>query len=215
MTFHADRDPIAITVPRVKLLKDSEPGVNRWNELYLVSVAVDEGGVRTPALHYNLNVFPRLKKGDEIEMLGDGYLVYGPANPGAFVAVSVLFVESDEDVRELGARISDALDSEGVETAMDMIAAAAQPTAHLATSIAKVALGVASRVLASSRDDQLFRIEGSYLRDRPTPFDINRRQKLANRFVEADLQVIPLAASNGQGPSPAVAQSSVAQSSVA
>lgn len=54
--------------------------------------------------------------------------------------------------------------------------------------------------LKENKDDELFRTEGTFLRDHAVPFHINRKySNLGNDFVDMSLQILPLALSNGQG----------------
>ena len=48
-------------------------------------------------------------------MLGDGHLLYGPANPGEFVALSVLIMECDRDMRKLGEELDRVVKSKAVD----------------------------------------------------------------------------------------------------
>ena len=43
--------------------------------------------------------FPKVRPKSTVTMLGDGHLLYGPKQPGEFVALSVLMMESDADIR--------------------------------------------------------------------------------------------------------------------
>jgi len=59
--------------------------------------------------------FPKVRKGATVRMLGDGHLLYGPANPGEFVAMSVLIMESDRDLRTLGDELDKIVKSKAVD----------------------------------------------------------------------------------------------------
>ncbi len=75
MPFDKDNDKIAITIPRFTLRDISEGPFQRFAEPYIVSVAADEHGQATPKLSFNMMEFPRVGKGETVEMLGDGHLV--------------------------------------------------------------------------------------------------------------------------------------------
>jgi len=99
--FDPHQDKIAITVPKFEFLKNSEGFLMQpYNEPYILSFAVDSSGRSEPRLDFNFEPFYKVRPGDTVKMLGDGLLLYGPRNPGEFVALSVLVMESDEDVRK-------------------------------------------------------------------------------------------------------------------
>ena len=87
MPFDPKTSKIAITIPHFKLLKRADP-FQKYSEPYIVSLAVDEADTKRTELGFNLMPFPKVRKGATVRMLGDGHLLYGPANPGEFVALS-------------------------------------------------------------------------------------------------------------------------------
>jgi hypothetical protein len=201
MTFDKNKDKIAVTIPYFKLLASSDGARkknNFYNEPYVVSVAVDAQGKASPLLDFSTMPFPKVHKGQSVEMLGNGHLVYGPKNPGEFLAVSVLIMESDADVRARGERLERFVQSKAVELGLGAVMAA-NATAGSALAILKELTQFIAGWLKDNGDDELMRTEGTFLRDDVVPYHVNRRYQRANDFIDLAVQIIPLEASNGQG----------------
>lgn len=198
-SFDAHNDPIAITIPRFKILKKADGPFQRRQEPYIISLAIDHrSGGANPAIDFNAIPFPNVLVGDEISMLGNGHMLYGPKNPGEWVALSVLFMESDRDIRAIGAETEAIANSKATQLAIKAILLAA-PTYGTVVGVLKELTELIAKQLKSNRDDELFRTQGVFLRDHPIPFDINRSYVRSNQFIEAQFQILPLQRSNHQG----------------
>lgn len=203
MTFDPHQDPIAITVPRFTLheSQDGPLGTRHLyrNEPFLLTLSADQRGTAPPRIAFNTAAYPNVMEGDTIEMLGDGHLVYGPENPGDWVAVSVLLMESDAGLRRagvsLGSLVSDAASEAGLKALLS-----SNPTVLAVGTAVELVGNLVSQVLTSNRDDELLRVQGTFLRGSCVPYDINRKFTRTNRAASLDVKVIPLAAANGQGP---------------
>ncbi len=199
MSFDSTKDKIAITIPEFTLKKNADGFFNKYNEPYIVSLAVDESGKANPTIEFNFMPFPKVRHGNTVKMLGDGHLLYGPKNPGNFVAVSVLFMESDSDMRELGKGLEGIVKSKAAELGIGTLIKA-NPGSAAILGILKEATQLIAGILKNNKDDELFRIEGSFLRDHPTPYHVNRKyENLGNDYIDVSMQVIPLSKPNGQG----------------
>lgn len=191
-------DPIAITIPRFSLLKKADR-FDRYSEPYIVSMAFDANDRVEPVIDFNFMPFPKVAKGGTVTMLGDGHLIYGPANPGEFLAMSVLIMECDHDIRAAGRFAEEALRSSAADLAMKALLSA-NPGAYGVVSILKELTGFIAARLKANKDDELFRISGSFLRGHPVPYHVGREYEHSNDYVAVTTRVIPLASSNGQGP---------------
>jgi hypothetical protein len=197
--FDRNNAKIAITMPRFTLLRRRDGIFQKRNEPYVVSVAVDAAqNQANPSIDFNALPFPNVVAGDEIRMLGHGHLFYGPRHPGAWVALSVLFMESDQDLRDLGTRVNRVVQSKATDLAMKTVLAA-KPGFGPVIGLLKELTQLVAAELQSNKDDELFRTHGIFLRDHPAPFDINRVYHRSNEFIEAEIKVTPLDAPNGQG----------------
>jgi len=169
MSFNPTTDKIAITIPKFTLKKNADPFIfGKYNEPYIVSLAVDEQGSANPVIDFNTMPFPKVKVGNTVSMLGDGHLLYGPKNPGQYVALSVLIMESDSDMRNLGGKIEEIVGSKAVELGIGAIIAA-NPGSAAILGILKELTQLVAGELKNNKDDELFRTEGTFLRDHPVP----------------------------------------------
>ena len=199
--FDPNKDKIAITIPKFTLLKSSDNAFDRYNEPYIVSLAVDANGGGPSNIDFSALPFPKVARGGTVEMFGDGHLVYGPKNPGEFVAISILVMESDKEIRELGQAIEGIVQSKAVALGMNAVIAA-NPGAFGILGILKELTQLVSGMLQKNGDDELFRTEGSFLRGHSRPYHINEGYTRENDSVRLNLKVIPLQVSDGFGPTP-------------
>lgn len=199
MTFNPQSDKIAITVPKFTLKKSGDGPFSKYSEPYIVSMAIDEGGSATPSIDFNMMPFPKVAKGGEVNMLGVGHLVYGPKNPGSFVALSILVMESDNDLRELGENLKQIVNHQAVELGISAIITSNPGSAGI-LGILKELTNLVSGQLKQNKDDELFRVDGSFLQGSSVPYHINREYTdLNNDYISMALRIIPLNESNGQG----------------
>ena len=197
--FNKNTSKIAITVPQFTLLKkQAEPFEGGYNEPYIVSLAIDGHDTKLPTISFNLMPFPRVKAGDTIKMLGDGHLLYGPAQPGEFVALSVLVMESDSDIRKAGTLIQSFVSGKAVDLGLAAIIAA-NPGAGSVIAILRVLMETLATMLKNNSDDELYRVEGVFLQNSDVPYDINREFTSNNDYIGLTVRVIPLEEANGQG----------------
>jgi len=201
MPFDPNNDKIAITVPKFTLLKHVDGIFQRYNEPYITSVAVDAAGGANPKIDFNFMPFPKVAKGGTVTMLGDGHLIYGPKNPGDFVAIAVLVMENDQDIRDLGKQIETVVQSKAVDLGIKAVVAA-NPGYAAVLGILKELTALVAGFQKENGDDELFRTEGTFLKGHPVPYHINRSYELGNDFASLSLNVIPLMEHNLQGPPP-------------
>jgi hypothetical protein len=201
MPFDPKKGKIAITIPKFTLLKHVDGPLQKYNEPYIVSVAIDESGKANPKIDFNFMPFPKIAKGGTVRMLGDGHIVYGPKNPGEFVAISILIMENDKDIQKLGKVIEKVVKSKAVDLGIKAIVVA-NPGAAAVLGILKELTQLVAGFLKNNEDDELFRTEGTFLRGHPVPYHINRSYKVGNDFVNLNLDVIPLKDHNKEGPKP-------------
>lgn len=196
--FNPELDKIAVVVKEFTLKKKSDFFFDRYSEPYIVSLAIDEGGASNPSIDFNILPFPHVKKGDKITFDGQGHLIYGPENPGQFLAYSILFMESDKDVREFGKFLEEMMKSEAVNIGAKALLAAA-PTYSTAITILQKLTELMAVQLQKNKDDELFRRNGTLLRDVIPAFDILRTYESENDFINTKTSIIPLKSSNKLG----------------
>lgn len=206
MLFNPQSDPIAITVPRLAIVKTYAPNPieaifeGTTSEPYLVTLAVDANNVVQKSLELNMACYPNMRPMSAVDMLGHGHLVYGPRNPGAFVTASILVMESDRDINEVGATLEDLLGSEAAKLGVKALMAA-NPGATAIISIVQKLAELLGRRLRANKDDHLLTVHGTYLQGAMVPYDVNRMSTHKNDYVEIAVKCMPLSEPNGQGPS--------------
>lgn len=201
MGFDRNTSKIAITMSQFTLLKSSEFLFDRYSEPYIVSLAIDNSIGHAGALRFNYMSFPKVRQGSTLTMLGDGHLLYGPDNPGDYLALSLLLMESDNDMREKGEAIEQIVTSKAVDLGFKAVILANPGSAAMLGLLKELTAFTAGR-LAHNGDDETFRTEGAFLRDQPNPYHINRSYTQRNDFVELELKIIPLEVPNGEGAEP-------------
>lgn len=201
MSFDPNQDSIAISIPKFTLLKHADAVFQRYNEPYITSVAIDAAGAADPKIDFNFMPFPKVAVGGTVTMLGDGHIVYGPRNPGEFVAISVLVMESDQEMVDLGKRVEQVVQTKAVDLGIKTLVASDPGSAAVLAVLKELTQWVAA-VLKENKDDELFRTEGTFLRGHAVPYHINRSYEVGNDFVSLNLSVLPLRNNNGQGLAP-------------
>lgn len=201
MSFDPLTDKIAITIPEFSVLKKMDGPFGKYLEPYIVSIAIDEHGTHDPKISFNVMPYPKVAVGGRVKMLGDGHLLYGPKNPGQFVALSVLIMESDSDLHSIGDTIETLISSKATELSIAAIVAA-NPGSSAILGILKELTQLIAGELKNNKDDEIFRTSGTFLRDHAVPYHINREYTdIGNDFINLSMKIIPLDAGNGQGSS--------------
>lgn len=196
--FNPKKDKIAVVIKNFTLKKKSEFFFDRYSEPYIVSMAIDKAGANNPAIDFNVLPYPNVRQGETVSFDGQGHLLYGPKNPGEFLAYTVLFLESDKDIRQAGKIIEEIITSEATNIGAKAILAANPTYGTAITLLQKIAELVAVQ-MQKNKDDELFRRNGTLLRDVTPPYDILRTYTSENDFIKTNISVIPLTASNSLG----------------
>ena len=195
--FDPKKDNIAIVIKEFTLKKKADK-FQRYSEPYIISLAIDESGASNPTIDFNILPFPMVRKGDTVKMVGQGHLIYGPKNPGNFVAFSILFMESDRDVRDLGKSIEKIVKSEAVKGGTKALLKAL-PTHTTSIQVLLQLTDLISKMMQRDKDDELFRRNGTLLQGTTPPYDILRIYQGENDFIKSELSIIPLKSSNKLG----------------
>lgn len=197
-TFDPKLDKIAVVVKSFTLKRKSEFFLDRFSEPYIVSMAIDEQSAQETSIDFNVLPFPNVRKGDTISFDGQGHLIYGSKNPGQFLAYSILFMESDQDVKDFGNFMESVLKSEALNLGAKALLKAA-PTYSTAINILQNLGDLIAKQLQKNKDDELFRRNGTLLRDVKPAYDILRTFESENNFIKTKTSIIPLDVSNKMG----------------
>jgi hypothetical protein len=194
MDFDPQKDPIAIAIPAFRLPRGTDGPLSRYQEPYIVSLAIDESGIVAPepVLHLNSLYFPKVKRWTWVNFGGQGRLVYGPRNPGSFVCYSVLFMENDSEVRQLGQTVEIILKSPEARGILDTFATVAESTYQVASLVLSQLTGLIAGLLQQNQDDELGRFEGTFFRDFQPPYNTGDQFTHENDFITCPVRVIAL-----------------------
>ncbi len=134
--FDRNNSKVAITMPEFTLIRNADILLERYNEPHIISFAIDRSGNANPEIDFNFMPFPKVRPNTTVTMLGDGHLIYGPRNPGDFVAISILIMESDSDMRKRGKLIKEVIKSKAADLGVKAIVAA-NPSSAAVVAILK------------------------------------------------------------------------------
>ena len=196
--FDEKTDKIAVVIKEFTLLKSADGFLQKYNEPYIVSFAIDEKGAANPAIDVNILPFPQVRKGDTVSFDGQGHLIYGPSNPGEFLAYSILFMESDQDLRELSQTIETILKSEAISIGIKSLLNTVPSYATTINVLSQLSTLVSNK-MQEQKDDELFRRNGTLLRGVIPAYDILRTYTGKNDFIETKVSIIPLKESTELG----------------
>ncbi|MBX7241543.1 MAG: hypothetical protein K1X92_07330 [Bacteroidia bacterium] len=190
--FQKKTDEIAITIPYFELKKSGD-FLGGMSEPYIISIAVSESTIKdgSSTLHLNNFYFPNIKKCTRVNFGGVGRVIYGPQNPGKFVTYSILFMESDEDVRTAGENLSNFMNSTEIK-AISKVLSFANPTYGAAAEVVRQIGSLVGKFMKKNKDDELFRVEGTLLRDTEPPYYIGDTYESFNKFVYCPVHVMPV-----------------------
>lgn len=196
MSFDKEKDQIAITIPRFRMRKSADLGKN---EIGIVTIAIDSSGTSnpTPTLFTNSFFIPNVKKWSWVDFGGHGRIVYGPKNPGSFIYYNVLFVESDQDVREFGETLSTIFESNEVSTVVKALATP-NPTTLLVSNVVSELGKLVSKLLKKNKNDLIYSTEGSFFQATNPPYNIGDTFSTQGEHIECSIRVLPLHADNGR-----------------
>lgn len=107
-------------------------------------------------------------------------------------------MESDKDVRELGKIIEEIIKAKAFDDSMKTLLSLANNYTRIAFVVQKIAEALAIQ-LKNNKDDELFRRNGTLLKDSKPPFDILRTYQSENNFIQMQTAIIPLSSSNQLG----------------
>ncbi len=191
-------DKITVAIKEFTLKKSSEALLDRSNEPYIISIAIDQDGAQNANLSVNVKPFPNVLKGDTVSFDGQGHLIYGPKNPGEFLVYAILFMESDRDLRKFGLDMREIINSEASQLAMKTLMMA-QPSYATAMALLEKLCRLVSKKLQQNKDDELYLRTGTLLRDVVPAYDILRTYKGGNQYINCHTAIIPLKISNKLG----------------
>ncbi len=186
---------IAIGIPGFRMRATADWPF-RMNEVTISTIAFDEKGVNgsAPSLQINTHeLINPVQSWEEVKFAGEGgRLVYGPAEPGAFVYCAAIYVERDDKSRNLGAALEDAVHSDEVKQLMKSLKAIPNPTVQMVTSLAGPVTQLVARILKGNKDDLLFTHQGTFFQNTLPPYNAGDIFTAQNKYISSSLKVIGL-----------------------
>lgn len=198
--FSPVNDKIAVMLRSFTIKKRIGVGDNKYSEPYFVTIAIPQNKkFEFKNVEFATKFYPKTRRNAKIEALADGIQIFGPANPGEFLAFCVLVMESDEDVRQAGELLDVTLKSGFADAAFAALGTI-NPTVALATQLTETLAKLIANQMRKNKDDQIFLTSGTLLRDvmggKSLPFHINEVMKPCNDFVDLEIQIFPVSSSN-------------------
>lgn len=190
---------VLVNIPMLRLPKRTEQFLDgKYREPYLLTLCMDERGQESGELGMNFMAFPKLSIGGTCRMLDEGYVVYGPGRPGAFVAFSLLVMQSSADVRRVPGQVEMMVRQKAASLGLGAVMAGGPAPGAMLGAIKELAQYVSGE-LESGGDDELFRIEGTLRRESHTPYHLNREYVIGNDLVDLTVRVLPASAGGDGG----------------
>ncbi len=191
--FNASRDKIALMLQSLTLFKKADFG--RFSEPYVIGFSVSANQKLENPFDFIYQTYPKTRKNEKKEFQGEGLRLYGPDNPGEFLAFSILLLESDADVREAGTRIESALNSDLIQKTLPKLFVA-NPTAAIASKGLLQLTNLFASIMQGNKDDELLRMSGTLFQNvidsEFLPYQVQETFADRNSRAELEVKVLPL-----------------------
>ncbi|MCC7145643.1 MAG: hypothetical protein IT443_04285 [Phycisphaeraceae bacterium] len=185
---------IAVTLTRLCLPKRYEDVVDGdFEQPYLVCMAMDQASRRNLCLYYSFLPFPKLAGGGAVRLLDQGYPLYGPSTPGDFVLLTLMVMESERNLQTLNAQLADLIGSQSAALGLPSALADSEYRPSDLLTMLKELTDFLTGTLTATSDNELFRLQISFFRDDPIPYQLNREYDLGNDYVDLTLRICPMA----------------------
>jgi hypothetical protein len=194
--FNPNKDKIALMLKSFTITaKDEGIGKKKrqYSEPYFVGLSLSESGFGAQQINFVTDSYPKTRRGDRREFLGNGMRVYGPENPGGFLVFDILVMESDSDVRAVGDSIRSIMNSKEVKgTILPLLAV--NPSMAVAVEVLSATSNLIGKILQNNKDDQLMRVHGTLMRDimgsNSLPFNVGQIISDKNDFASVEFEVL-------------------------
>lgn len=186
--FNPLEDNIAVFMTTLRIRKPFDFG----NHLdpYIVVIATDKKDytIRMNVSHF---VFPGAKVYQQIISPDNAILLYGPENPGEFLTLSIMLLDSDENIQNAGKQLEAAINTSAI-AAKVIARLTANPTAMVAVALAEEVLQGIAHAMQQNNDDPIMFVHDSWLQGLTPPYGINQYKLHASDNAEISLRVSPI-----------------------
>ena len=204
--FNPNKDKIALMLKSFTITsKDAGIGKKKrlYSEPYFVGLSLSESGFGAKQINFVTDAYPKTRKDDRREFLGNGMRVYGPENPGGFLVFDILVMESDSDVRAVGDRIRSIMNSKEVKgTILPLMSV--NPSMAVAMEVLSATSNLIGKILQENKDDQLMRVHGTLMRDvmgtNALPFNVGQIIPDKNDFANVEFEVLGIKSTSRHKP---------------
>lgn len=194
--FNPNKDKIALMLKSFTItVKDEGIGKKKrqYSEPYFVGLSISESGFGTQQINFVTDAYPKTRKDDRREFLGNGMRVYGPENPGAFLVFDILVMESDSDIRAVGESIRSIMNSKEIKSTI-LPLLAVNPSMAVAKEVLTATANLVGKILEDNKDDHLLRVHGTLMRDvmgsNSLPYNVGQIISDKNDFASVEFEVL-------------------------
>ncbi len=194
--FNPNKDKLALMLKSFTItVKDEGIGKKKrlYSEPYFVGLSISESGFGTQQINFVTDAYPKTRKDDRREFLGNGMRVYGPENPGAFLVFDILVMESDSDIRAVGESIRNIMNSKEIKSTI-LPLLAVNPSMAVAKEVLTATANLVGKILEDNKDDHLLRVHGTLMRDvmgsNSLPFNVGQIISDKNDFASVEFEVL-------------------------
>jgi hypothetical protein len=188
--FNAQKDNIAIFLTHLRILKPFNI-VSQYLNPYIIAIVTDKADGKLK-MSYRYFDFPNSKVYQSIIKAESSVLVYGPNNPGEFVTLNLMLMDSDANIRLAGQDLDSLMNQ--AANKIDIVAAlSANPAVPVITSLAEEIFKFVAAEMKKNNDDPIMFIYDSWLQGLTPPYGINQYKLHSGPAAELTLSVYPIA----------------------
>ena len=150
MNFDSKNIQIAVGIPYFRMRHTADWPV-RMNEINISTIAIDETGLKkaTPSMQINSHSLVNpVQSWERVDFAGSGgRLVYGPANPGAFLFCACIYIERDDRSRDIGKQLAEIAKNEELKSITEALSKIPNPTVQIINSLLAPVTSIVARLL--------------------------------------------------------------------
>ncbi len=140
-------------------------------------------------------IFHNIKRGDKLNIFGDGLLLYGPNDPKGKIMVHTAVMESDSKSKEFGKSFQRAIKQtnlfDGVDKLIGLTSLTSPQIAAISSTV-RLSFETLLYFLKEDKDDVIstFHYSSVYLQDRGYAISPNNYWEVNDRYIQGHLKVV-------------------------
>jgi hypothetical protein len=140
-------------------------------------------------------VFTRIRRGDSLNILGDGILLYGPKDPGGKIMIHTAIMESDSRSRNISETLKNSIEKSGlfdVIESIDDLTKLTAPQIAAITAATRFAFEAVIFGLKENRDDVIstFHYSSVDMPERGYALPPNGYWEVDDRYIQGHMKVV-------------------------